>query len=347
MKPVGELGVYNSVNPSTSSPRRSKIWTALERVAFAAGLFLLVWLIWRVGPATIVEALRKLGWGFAFVIALYGVAAFVNTLAWRATMPAARVGLGSLFAFLLAGDAVNALTPSAVVGGELIRLSLLRRKLAPEPAAGSIALAAATQFVAQVLFLMAGLPFVLSRIPVGLLQTSLGVLVGVGVLIAGGITAIYLSRGRNLFERLHGLIIRYVPERLRSSGVAFDWKELDRVIFGAIRDRPWVLAPSIVLYLAGWTVGVAEAVLVLSLLGSPVSWGTGIAIETLAVLIDTLLFFVPARLGTQEGGKYMIFQLLNLDPRTGLSLGFVRRLRDIVWGLVGMAVLGYLQKRSD
>jgi hypothetical protein len=154
-------------------------------------------------------------------------------------------------------------------------------------------------------------------------------------------------RERNLFERLHDLLVRHLPDRLRPTGAAFDWKELDRSIFGALRDRPWIMAPSLLLYLVGWTIGIGEVALVLSLLGSPVVWRTAVAIETLAVVIDTLLFFIPARLGTQEGGKYVIFLLLGLDPQTGLVLGVVRRLRDVVWAMVGLAILGYLQKTSE
>ena len=62
-------------------------------------------------------------------------------------------------------------------------------------------------------------------------------------------------------------------------------------------------------------------------------------------MIDTLLFFVPARVGTQEGGKYAIFRLLRLDPRVGFALGLVRRLRELVWALVGLAVLAGWQRR--
>jgi hypothetical protein len=60
----------------------------------------------------------------------------------------------------------------------------------------------------------------------------------------------------------------------------------------------------------------------------------------LAVLIEGAFFFVPARVGVQEGGLYTIFFALGLDPAKGFSLGLVRRLRELVWGLVGLIILG-------
>jgi putative membrane protein len=318
----------------------------LERVSFAAGLLLLVWLIARVGFGTILGALTKVGWGFALVLALYAVTALVNTLAWRATMEkGARAGLGSLFAFLLAGDAINAVTPSAVVGGELVRLTLLRRKMPTVSAAASVTLAAGIQFLAQLFFVLAGLPLVLGRTQAGPLTT--GILAAAGMAAATGIAAVSLARRRNLFERLHGLLLRFVPGRLRPATDVSQWRALDEAIFGAIRDRPWDLVPSLLLYLLGWSIGIAEVALVLSLLGAPVGWRTAASIEMLAVIIDTVLFFVPGRLGTQEGGKYVIFQMLGLDPRTGVALGFVKRLREIIWALMGIAILGYLQRRAE
>ena len=117
-------------------------------------------------------------------------------------------------------------------------------------------------------------------------------------------------------------------------------------IGSAIR-HPWALGPSLLLYLLGWVIGVAEVALILALLGAPVAWRVAASIQLLAVIIDTVLFFVPGRLGTQEGGKFVIFQMLGLDPRTGFALGFVIRLRELAWALVGIAMLGYLQRKRE
>lgn len=65
-----------------------------------------------------------------------------------------------------------------------------------------------------------------------------------------------------------------------------------------------------------------------------------------AVLVEGALFFVPARVGVQEGGLYAIFLALGLDPVAGFSLGIVRRLRELTWGLAGPAILAFVRRRS-
>ncbi len=316
-----------------------------ERFAFGGGLLLLIWLITRLGVRDIISALERVSWGFLTVLALYTITALANTLGWRATMPRSlRTRPLPLFGFLLAGDAINSVTPSAVVGGELVRLSLLRRRMPSVPAAASVALAAATQFVAQALFVVVGLPLTLEKTLTGPMQ---GALAGLVILaVAVGTAVVALARKGDLFERLHAVFMRILPLGLRPRSDGSQWKLLDDAIADGIRDRPGDLAVSVGFFLLGWSIGIAEVALVLHLLGVPVPLRTAAAIEMLSVVIDAVLFFVPARLGTQEGGKYVIFQFLSLDPATGLALGLVKRIREIVWALVGLTILGFHPTRD-
>jgi uncharacterized protein (TIRG00374 family) len=317
----------------------------VERIAFAAGLVLLAWLIRRIGVETAFRTVARIGWGFAAVLLLYGVVAAVNTLAWRVTLPPAdRVSFGRLFGFLLAGDAINAVTPSAVVGGELVRVSLLRRMVPGPVAAASVALAAACQFLAQILFLAAGTPLLAGLWWKGGAKRGLlaFAVLGAGTVLIG--IGLAIVRSHDLFARLHGIFRRLFPGRVSEAGEA-RWRSLDEAIFSAIRRRRKDLVAAAALYLIGWALGAAEIALILFLSGAPAGWRTCLSIEVLSVGLDTVLFFVPARIGTQEGGKYVIFRLLALDPRLGLGVGLVRRLREIVWALPGLVLLGRVQKR--
>ena len=80
------------------------------------------------------------------------------------------------------------------------------------------------------------------------------------------------------------------------------------------------------------------------MLKSPVDWRQAFSIETLAVTIEGILFFVPAKMGAQEGGKVLIFKAMGLDPATGLALGLVRRVRELAWAAIGLCLLGVLSR---
>jgi hypothetical protein len=316
----------------------------LERLALAAGVGLFLWLLHRIGVAVVWSSLLRLGWGFAAILMLESVVVLLATLAWRQTLPRDRdVPFASLLAMRVAGDGVNALAPAAVVGGELVRAGLLTRFVGRAEAIGSVGLAALTQFLSQILFVGVGAMVIRGN---GL-EPRLRVL-GAGLLSILCLMAILLARlsrarfrdpkpsGR-LLERLSRVFVRLGSAR----GL---WQDVDRQVFGAVRERPGRLLFSLLLFLLGWLISVAEVFLILALLGAPVSVGIALSIAVLMVFVEGALFFVPGRVGVEEGGLFAIFGVLGLNPVDGFSLGLTRRLREIAWGLLGLGVLAYLRR---
>jgi uncharacterized protein (TIRG00374 family) len=319
----------------------------LQRLAFLAGLALFAWLIFRIGPSVIGRNLARVGWGFALVLALESVTVTFLTLGWRRTLPAGRrVPWASLAAMRLAGDAVNTLAPAAVVGGEAIRAGLLTRFLPVAESLASVGLAAMTQFLAQVLFVGLGATVA----PAGSLQPRLRFL-GLALLAGLFLFAVFLrrlSRRRETPPRPIGRLLERLGRTLGGSASGEDfWRDLRRNVFSAIRERPGDLVLSALFFLCGWLVSIVEVGLILRFLGIPVAPGTALSISVLLVLVEGVLFFVPARVGVLEGGLYAIFLALGLDPASGFSLGIVRRLRELVWGLVGLTILGVYRRRPE
>lgn len=310
-----------------------------ERVAFAAGLGLFLWLLHRIGLEAIGRNLASVGWGFAAVLALETVAVLLVTLGWSQTLPPdRRVPFFSLLAMRMAGDGFNALAPAAVVGGEIVHARLLARFIPSAEALASVGLAAMAQFLAQVLFVGLGAIFARSGAlaprlrPLGLALFAF--------LIAFVALLGRLSRRREgppgRVARWLGRVARVFPGGAPREGF---FRDLDRGVFGAIRERPLALALAVLLFLCAWLVNIVEVGLVLALLGARVPVGTVFAIAVLTVLVEGLFFFVPARVGVMEGGLYAVFLALGLDPARGFSLGLVRRLRELTWGLAGLVIL--------
>jgi hypothetical protein len=316
----------------------------LSRLFLAAGIALFVWLVYRIGPAALAADLRRVGARILLLVALGAVTFGFDTLGWRFGLPAqerGRVSFRSLFAMRVAGDAVNYVTPSAAVGGELVRVALLRRFVPAVPAIASVVLLVITQFFSQAIFVAAGIVYCFPRLLAGRWAAAAAVPAGfLAALVAG---LVYLAVRSDGFRRMGGLTRRFAW--LRRFADAGNAEALDREIFGAFRSRPVDLAAAVLSFLGAWSVGVVEARLILSFLGAPVSWGTAFSIESLSVLIETAFFFVPAKAGTQEGGKVAIFAALGLDPALGFALGVVRRLRELTWACVGLVVFAVLERR--
>jgi len=90
------------------------------------------------------------------------------------------------------------------------------------------------------------------------------------------------------------------------------------------------------LFLIGYAWGAFEAYWICHFIGLPVGVGVAFMIETLSVAVDSILFMVPAKIGTQEGGKAAVFAALGLPVASGLAFGVVRHIRELIWAVLGL-----------
>jgi len=321
----------------TRSPGR-QILRHAERVLLVAGTGLFIFLIYQLGPGTVLTNLRIVGWGIVVVVAQEIIAYTANTLGWRSAFPPPRpaISLRRMLPARIAGDAVNYVTPTATLGGEFVRTRLLRDDAPSTSLVASVAVAKLTQTVGQVAFVIVGLNLVINETPLPP-PVRRAILTGLTLFTALVVGLVLLQR-RGMFAPLLRLAHRLglparSPETMRRL------EHLDREIarFHGSAAAPFLSSSAI--FFVGWCAGVIEIYLILWLLDVPVTLHRALTIEVLSVAIDGTLFFVPLKAGTQEGGKVLIFTLLGLDPAKGLALGIVRRIRELSWALIGLVIL--------
>jgi hypothetical protein len=63
-----------------------------------------------------------------------------------------------------------------------------------------------------------------------------------------------------------------------------------------------------------------------------------VAIEVLSITADGILFMIPAKIGTQEGGKVAVFAALGLPVTLGFAFGIARHVRELAWAGLGVLV---------
>jgi glycosyltransferase 2 family protein len=314
----------------------------IELGCLGVGLLVLGVTLWQIGVDTLVHDLRVLGWGLVAVLLIETLNVLFNTWGWGLAFPAGERTISGrrLLAARLAGDGVNYLTPSGTVGGEFLRIRLLDGAVPLGVRWASVSVAKLAQAVAQAVFVLIGLALVLPH----LTHVSHEV-----AWLAGGGAALLVSLGlvgllrRGLWATVEGLAGRLGLGRRVPAGWAGPGRELDAAVARLGRRR---LAGSLACFVAAWAVGAVEIYAILAWLGGPVDWPTALAVETGSVVIDGILFFVPAKVGTQEGGKVLLFAALGLSPARGLTVGVVRRIRELTYAGLGLAALAVLTARG-
>jgi len=315
----------------------------ISRLLLVAGIGLFAFLVVRIGLGTILDNLHMIGWGFVIIIGQEILAATANTLGWRYAFrpPRPAVAFRRLFAARVAGDGINWVTPTATIGGELVRGRMIEAGIDSTAVWASVAVGKITQTVAQASFIVFGLLYVAARTPLpAVVRHSLLVSVPTFIVIVAGTVVLQrkglFTTGVRLLERLR------IPVQAR---IGRGLQKLDDEI-RQIYASPGAFMLSTGFFLLGWMCGVIEIYLILHFLRMGPDWETAYSIEVLSVTIDGLFFFVPAKAGTQEGGKVLIFTLLGLEPAKGLTLGIVRRFRELTWAGIGLLFLFRQQVRG-
>jgi hypothetical protein len=322
----------------------------IELGCLGLGVAVLVGTVWAVGAETLVRDLRALGWGLGLILLVESLNVVLNTFGWALAFPRAErpVSPQRLLAARLAGDGVNYLTPSATVGGELLRVRLLGPQVPSGLRWASVSAAKIGQSLAQAVFILLGLAIGFPALAVarGWFGWSGATVVAfaVGAAAVAPWVAFVWAVDRGFWTTIQGALRRLRVGWLLPASWAEPGRDLDDTL---ARLGPWRAAASLGCFVAAWTVGAAEIYLILRWVGDPVSWRTALALEAGSALIDGILFFVPAKIGTQEGSKVALFATLGLNPARGLTVGVVRRIRELTYAGLGLLALGWLTVRSD
>lgn len=310
------------------------------------GLLTLIGLVWHIGPDRIAEASARLGPVAIVVILLPSLLMYLlEALGWRLTLgvQAARVSFFRLLSVRTAGEVVNMTTPAAYVGGEPLKAYLLRPYgISLVDGLASVVLAKTVMTITQVLFIVIGIGLAVLTIGGdGSRQMGLAAALSVG-LLAFGTAAFVLVQSRGLFTvlltvlRAVRLRIGYLEERQEKL------RDLDATIASFYARQRWRFALSAGLFFCGWMAEALEVYAILYYLGGSVDAVTAIAVGGLSVLIKGGTFFIPGSLGAQEAGNLALLLAFGYPDITGITFALLRRLREIVWIVIGLVCLAAL-----
>jgi uncharacterized protein (TIRG00374 family) len=305
---------------------------AFRPLALLAGLAIMVVLVVRVGTdEALGAAARALGWRSLFVCLPFALIMTVDTLGWRYAFSYDRVPFLRLAAARMAGEALNVMTGVAPVGGDAVKVWLLRPQVPYRESVASVIIARTTLTLSQALFLLAGVVAALAlaidaRLARAMLWLLLVELVGAGGFLAVQVAGL-LTRGARLlgrFKKLQALAEAETLDRTLQSFYRREWRR-----FGL----------SVGFHLLGWFMGALETWLFLQVLQIPASLTVALVIETLGSAVRFATFFVPGSLGALEGANTAAFAALGFGPQAGLAFSLLRRLRQVVWIALGLLVL--------
>lgn len=304
-------------------------------------------MIGQVGLGNVLTVLSAMGWWVIPFLCLELVATLFHTAGWAACFqgPQLPIAFWQLWLVRLAGAAINQITPTATVGGEVVRVLLLEKAISRAYAVAAVMIGKLTVTMGQMVYLFIGTLYLVHRLSLPqevqygvyltILLISLGLLGFIGLQRYGVLS--YLMQRWARLSRYPASLSTWT-QRLHA---------IDTHLGTYYKQHPWRFVGSLGWHALGFAfVGIKTYILLYLLLGDNApDLAQAFAIAVAVEALDQMFFFVPGRLGTLEGVRFTVLSALGIAQVYGLAFGLIGRLEQLVWSGLGLAAYGLCTHR--
>jgi hypothetical protein len=323
-----------STGPSPATAPRAR--AVLSLLLLLAGAALLVWQVRRMdlSMADLREGFSTIGLWFVVILALSFLRFALRSVAWRVMMDRP-VPLGVTIAATISGDALGNITPLGFLAGEPAKALYLRGRV--EPARALAALAAETFFysisVAVYVVVAAAAMFAFFDIPPEVELAGMIAFGGMASVLAGAAWLAWQkpSLASEMLARVAGRRAARWVDRLR----AF---EVDA--YGAAGQQGGRLAIVTACETGFHALSFAECWLAFFLLTGTTSLLPSLVFDGFNRVANVVFKPVPLRIGVEETGTALLATAIGFPAHGGFLLALVRKVRLIVWAVVGLGLWG-------
>ena len=327
---------------------------------FVFGIAVLALMVTQLDFSQVWEGLRRAGYWFFAVIALWFFLYLFNTAAWYVIINNTGRGIdGSgqgkkavgflwLYKVTVSGFALNYATPGGLMGGEPYRIMSLAPKIGTERASASVILYAMTHIFSHFWFWLVSVFIYLATEPLNLPMGMMLAAVTAFCLLA--IWFFIKGYKKGITVRCMGLLSRFPMVRRRAQGFFERHRkqlaEIDSQVAALHNQNPKSFVTAVFLELSCRIVSALEIYFILLVINPQANYLQSILILAFTSLLANLLFFMPLQLGGREGGFYMSAKGLALTSSAGIFIALIVRIRELVWTAIGLILIKFDKKNA-
>lgn len=307
------------------------------------GVALLVVILHQIDLQQVWQQVIHIGWlAIAIVMGVFFISLLTDVWAWQLTfekIPLTWRWFYRLFLIRIVGESLNQVTPMASLGGEPIKIMLLKSNynVSSRESGVSLVLAKTIDTLALIVFIVIGFIFLLNN---NNFSNSFKTILGAGiVLFSLGVIIFFLIQRFQLMSLITQWLARFPwGKRLTKLADIVDDTDEKLITFYSHNRR---FAFSTLIAFLNWPLGVVQVYFIMHFLGHAVSFKDAWLIESMAQFVRGAGFFIPASLGAQEGIFILLCSNITGNSAIGLSVSIIQRFKDILWIVIGL-IIGWL-----
>ncbi|KAA0991803.1 lysylphosphatidylglycerol synthase transmembrane domain-containing protein [Dyadobacter aurulentus] len=321
----------------------TKIYKALF---LAIGVISLGYMIYGTGVGVIWENIRLTGVWFIPVIGSWLLIYILNAFAFRAIireprLPESNLSFWSVLRLTISGYAINYITPFVALGGEPYRILELKPALGMKKATSSVLLYSMMHMFSHVLFWLASIVLIVAVVPLSdVMLAGCGILLVVGLILGYWFINVYkkgfLVSTFRVLEKLPFVGNKAREFALKNAENLYEVDDQIRILYA---QRRGVFYASLVYEFIARVIGCLEIYFTAHAIGMEMTLSQSLIVSSGSSLFANLIFFFPMQLGTREGGLILALRSIGLSATPGLFIGIVMRIREIVWIVIGLALV--------
>ena len=293
-------------------------------IAAAAALVLFAWVIAHVGLSAMLVQLKAMRVSLPIVLALSVLRLFLQSITWSASLEGEDVSVDTtkLMAVRLASQSMGYLTVLGPVISEPMKIKLL--------ATPSEATITATFLDDGVYWFTSALLAILGTVSLPFIAVHGARYHAIPAFLSLAGMIFVITRRNPILSALVRALGNRAPSWLARA------EKLEASIRSYRLSHPALVHRMFWIDVVCQVLIASEVVVVLWSLGLPIHFFTVVAIDGVTRTLKFLSGWIPARLGSDEGGAISAFALAGFSPLLGLSLALNRRVRDLLWALIGI-----------
>jgi hypothetical protein len=299
-----------------------------ELAVAVVAVTLFAWVLAHVGLSSVVGQLKAMRIAVPIVLALSLLRLLLQSIAWSASLKGEGiyVDVPTLAAVRLAGQSMGYLTVLGPLISEPLKIKLLGTST--EPTVTATFLDDGVYWFTSALIAIVGL---LSLPFVAVHGTAYHLIPAV---LALALMVFVITRRNPILSGVVRAIGKKAPSWLLRA------EQFESSIRRYRANQPALVRRMFWIDIASQALIASEVVVVLWSLHLSIHFLTILVIEGVTRGLKMLSGWIPARLGSDEGGAISAFALTGLSPMLGLALALTRRVRDLLWALIGIVWLG-------
>ena len=310
------------------------------------GIATLGYMIYVIGFDVIWYNIRKTGFWFFPITGIWLVVYILNALAFKIIIQEPQLK-GSNIPFLtvlritISGYAINYITPFVALGGEPYRIMELKKFVGTNKATSSVLLYGLMHMFSHLIFWLLSIILIVFVVPLdNTLLIGCGIAFIIGILVMLWFLKVYKNGFTvstfKLFQRIPYVRRWAKPFAEAKSASLIEIDEQIRILYA---DRRLAFYNSLILEILSRVVTCLEIYFAALAIGLNMSFLDALIISSASSLFANLIFFLPMQLGTREGGLVLALKSMRFRGDTGIFIGLITRVRELVWIAIGLMLI--------